>query len=58
MLVLHAQFDLTPEIKEALRSEVKKYTGEGCIILDHGINLSEFHLKRERPLWQRLFRRN
>lgn len=58
MLVLRTQLELTPEAKEALRSEVKKHTGEDCIILDHGIDISELSLTRERPLWRRLFHRN
>lgn len=58
MLVLRTQAGLTPETREALRAEVKKHTGEDCIILDRGIYLSELRLKREYPLWRRLFRRN
>ena len=57
MLVLHTQFDLTPEAKEVLRSEVKKHLDEDCIILDRGTDISELRLKREQPLWRRLFRR-
>ena len=58
MLVLRTKFDPTPAVKEALRSEVKKHTGEDCIILSFDMELSEVHLKREQPLWRRLFRRN
>lgn len=57
MLVLRTQYDLTPAAKEALRSEVKKHLGEDCIILDRGTDISELRLKRELPLWRRLFRR-
>ncbi len=57
MLVLRTQACLTTEVKEALRAEVKKHTGEDCMILSHGIDIGEIQLKRESTLWRRLFRR-
>lgn len=57
MLVLRTQAGLPPETREALRDEVKKHTGEDCMILSHGVDISEIQLKRDGPLWRQLFRR-
>ena len=57
MLILKTDAVLTKEQKEALRKEVKAHTGEDCIVLDRGVQVSEIRLKKEQPLWWRLLRR-
>lgn len=58
MLVLKSGAQIDPEKKEKLRNEVKTRTGEDCIILDMGLEISEIKTKKEQPLWRRLFRKN
>ena len=58
MFVLKTCAELSLETKEMLRAEFKKHTGEDCIILSHGLELDEIRLKKEQPLWRRLFRRS
>lgn len=57
MLILRTDANLAKEQKEALRKEIKAHTGEDCIILDRGLQVSEIRLKKEQPLWRRLLRR-
>ncbi len=46
MLILKTDAVLTKEQKEALRKEVKAHTGEDCIVLDRGVQVSEIRLKK------------
>lgn len=58
MFVLRTECDLTAEQKEILRSEFKARTGEDCVVLAHGFQIERIQLKKEQPLWRRLFRRS
>ncbi len=57
MFALKTDIELSLETKESLRAEFKRNTGKDCIILSHGLELDEIRLKKEQPLWRRLFLR-
>lgn len=47
MLVLTTEQTLEPEIKEKLRQEVMARTGEDCLILDCGLQLTQILLEKD-----------
>ncbi len=56
MYVLQTNAILSTEKREALRLEFRERTGQDCLILDCGLKLEKVRIKREQPLWRRLFR--
>lgn len=57
MLVLKTDAELSGEQKDFLRREIKDRTGEDSIILDSGFSIERLEVKKEQPLWRRLFQR-
>lgn len=55
MIVLKSPVSVSQSTRELLRKEIKERTGEDCIILGDGINLERIQVKKEQPLWRRLF---
>lgn len=47
MIVLSAPGELSPNTKEVLRKEVKEKTGEECIVLDCGMELTQISVKKD-----------
>lgn len=47
MIVLSAPGELSPNTKELLRKEVKEKTGEECIVLDCGVELTQISVKKD-----------
>ena len=57
MFALKTDIELSLETKESLRAEFKRNTGKDCIILSLVWERDEIRLKKEPPLWRRLFLR-
>ena len=58
MLFITCTWNIDAEAKEHLRKEIKEKTGEDCIFMpDFFRDVQLIRVKKEQPLWMRLFQR-
>ena len=50
MLVLKTDAKLPNDIKSDLKEEVKRCTGEDCLVLDCGLSIERIRTLKEQPL--------
>lgn len=55
MYILRTEATLDSEKREALRRAFRERTGQDCLVLDCGLTLERVQVKKEQPLFKRLF---
>lgn len=50
MLVLKTDIALGDDVKDKLKAEVTRCTGEDCLVLDCGLSIERINLIKEQPL--------
>lgn len=57
MLFITCALDISEELKAHFRKEIKEKTGEDCVFMpDFFSDVRSIPVKKEQPLWRRLFR--